>query len=113
LILLSLAASLAQGAATPPQNNRDLEIERAIRAKFSKSKIAEDRFTVRVAGGVATIEGKTNILQRKGVATRLARGAGALRVVNNIQITESARQKAAQTLHREARRVQVKPPPSR
>src|SRR5258708_22325748 len=59
----------------------DTQLEATIRAKFAKSKIHEDKFTVRVQGGVAHIDGKTDVLQHKGVATRMARTAGA--VVDN------------------------------
>ena len=48
-----------------------------------------------VQNGVATIEGKTNVVQHKGVATRLAKTGGALAVKNNIQISEAAKEKAA------------------
>jgi hypothetical protein len=51
----------------------DAQIEATIRAKFARSKISVEKFTVHVQGGVATIEGKTNVIQRKGTATRLAK----------------------------------------
>ena len=76
----------------------DAQIERTIRAKFGKSKINVEHFTVTVQNGVATIEGKTNVIQHKGVATRLARTGGAVAVKNNIQISEAARAKAAARL---------------
>lgn len=76
----------------------DAQIERNIRAKFAKSKINVEHFTVSVQSGVATIEGKTNVIQHKGVATRLARTGGALAVQNHIQISEEARAKAAAKL---------------
>src|SRR5882757_5858488 len=60
----------------------DTQLEAAIRAKFAKSKINEDHFTVRVQGGVAHIDGKTDVLQHKGVATRMSRTAGAAMVDN-------------------------------
>lgn len=85
----------------------DPQLEAAIRAKFAKSKINADKFTVRVQGGVATIEGRTDVIQHKGVATRLARSSGAAAVNNHIQISEAARQKAAGNLEKGRRRVQV------
>ena len=54
----------------------DAQLESAIRAKFAKSKINADKFQVHVQGGVATIEGRTDVIQHKGVATRLARRPG-------------------------------------
>ena len=76
----------------------DAQIERNIRAKLAKSKISVDKFTVKVSGGVATFEGKTNVIQHKGVATRLAKSGGAIAVQNHIQISDEARAKAAAKL---------------
>ena len=103
-----------QRAATPapPQKaapkKSDKEIEASIRAKFAKSKISADKFTVRVQGGVATIEGKTEVVQHKGVATRLAKTGGALAVNNRIQSSDAAKKKAADNLDKGRRRAQVK-----
>ena len=85
----------------------DSQIESAIRAKFAKSKINADHFTVRVQDGIAIVEGKTDVIQHKGVATRMCKTAGARAVDNRIQISEAARKKAAGNLDR-ARRVEVK-----
>ena len=60
----------------------DEQVEAAIRARFARSKIGRNNFTVRVSGGVATLEGETDVVQHKGTATRLAKGSGAARVVN-------------------------------
>ena len=76
----------------------DAQIEQNIKARFAKSKISEDKFTVRVQRGVAILEGTTNVIQRKGVATRLAKLGGAASVDNRIRIGEEARQKAAAKL---------------
>jgi len=76
----------------------DAQIERNIRAKFGKSKINAEHFTVSVQNGVATIEGRTNVIQHKGVATRLAKTGGAIAVQNHIQVSEAARAKAAAKL---------------
>lgn len=86
----------------------DAEIERAIRARFAASKISANRFTVRVQGGVATIEGKTDIVQHKGTATRLAKSNGALKVVNLVEVSQAARDKASENLAKGRRRAQVK-----
>jgi hypothetical protein len=86
----------------------DVALERAIRAKLAKSKISTDKFEVHVQGGVATITGKTGVLQHKGVATRLAKNAGAAQVVNKVEISEEAKEKAASNLSSGARRAQVK-----
>lgn len=120
LALLSLFCPLGM-AGTPPATaprpaaataNRprmsDAEVERVIRAKLAKSKIGKDGFTVHVKGGVVTWEGATNVTQHKGAATRMARTAGAAQVVNNIKISDAARQKAAGNLAGGVRRAQVK-----
>jgi osmotically-inducible protein OsmY len=81
----------------------DAEIEQKIRTKLAKSKIGHDGFVPKVHGGVVTWEGRTGVPQHKGAATRMAKTAGAVRVVNNIQISDGA--KPGQPL----RRAQVKP----
>ena len=86
----------------------DRSLEAAIRARFLKSKIAANQFRVRVQGGVATLEGHTSVVQHKGVATRLAKAAGARQVVNRIEISEAARLKAAASLAQVRRRAQIK-----
>ena len=53
---------------------------------------------MKVQGGIATFEGKTNVIQHKGTATRMAKTAGAKAVVNNIQISDAARKLAAERL---------------
>jgi hypothetical protein len=85
----------------------DTQLEAAIRARFARSKIDADHFRVRVQGGVATLEGRTNVIQHKGVATRLAKTAGAVAVTNRIEVSEAARAKAAGNLEQGRRRAQV------
>lgn len=58
----------------------------------------KEHFTVSVQDGVATLEGRTNVIQHKGVATRLAKLGGALAVQNRIEISEEAKAKAAARL---------------
>jgi len=103
-------ASKRPAAAAVKQQPRltDAQLEALIRAKFAKSKIHEDKFTVRVQGGVAHIDGKTDVLQHKGVATRMAKTAGAAMVDNRIQVSQAAKDKAAGNLEQGRRRVQVK-----
>ena len=86
----------------------DARLEAAIRAKFAKSKIDADKFQVHVQGGVATIEGRTDVTQHKGVATRLAKTGGALAVNNHIQVADAAKEKAAANLEKGRRRAQIK-----
>jgi osmotically-inducible protein OsmY len=107
--LLVFLLSISAFAAAPPAS--DAVIEAAIRAKFAKSKISQDNFRVSVKSGVAVLEGKTDIPQRKGVATRLAKGGGAREVVNKIQIGEAARKKLSDRLQK-ARDSKTKPKPA-
>ena len=87
---------------------QDKEIEGSIRAKLAKSKIGKDGFTVRVQGGIAYWEGATGVVQHKGAATRMAKSAGAKRVVNNIKVSDAAKQAASANLEQGRRRAQVK-----
>jgi osmotically-inducible protein OsmY len=104
---LSQASSAATAGATvsksaAPQQARalpDAQIERNIKAKLAKSKMAAtEHFTVSVHNGVAVFEGKTNVIQHKGVATRMAKTSGAVAVQNNIQVSDAAKAKAAAKL---------------
>jgi len=104
------AHTAPQTAKTPAKQamTSDAQIEAAIRAKFARSKINAEKFTVHVQGGVATIEGKTNVIQHKGTATRLAKTGGAVAVNNHVEISDAAKQKAADNLDQGRRRAQVK-----
>ena len=93
---------------SPPAGLSDSAIEQKIRLKLSKSKIGADKFTVKVQGGIAYWEGRANVMQHKGAATRMAKSAGAVAVVNNIQISDAARQKAARNLTGGVSRATVK-----
>src|ERR1051325_10909143 len=81
----SRAPAPRPAAKSAPIRQSDAQIEAAIRAKFAKSKINADKFQVRVQGGVATLEGRTDVIQHKGTATRLPKTSGAIVVYNNIQ----------------------------
>jgi hypothetical protein len=87
----------------------DIALEQAIRARFAQSKISANQFTVKVSGGIATISGTTGIAQHKGTATRLAKSAGAAAVVNNIVISQAAREKAAANLKKREQPKSVQP----
>lgn len=106
---LSQAASVAKPvtdapppkAAAKPAPVRalpDALIEHDILMKFAKSKINAEHFTASVKNGVATLGGKTSVIQHKGVATRLAKKGGAIAVENHIQVSDAAKAKAAATL---------------
>jgi osmotically-inducible protein OsmY len=100
-------AGTSKTAAKAAAKLSDAQLEAVIKAKFEKSKIATNHFQVHVQGGVATLEGKTEIVQHKGTATRLAKSAGAVAVNNKIQVSDAARKKASDNLAKGRRRVQV------
>lgn len=80
----------ASGKAAPVIS--DEALERAIRQRFAKSAIASNGFSVSVSGGAATLRGVARVAQHKGVATRLARSAGARQVRNEIELGPAARE---------------------
>jgi osmotically-inducible protein OsmY len=86
----------------------DAEIEATIKAKLAKSKIGKEGFQVHVKNGIATWTGSTSIMQHKGAATRMAKTAGAIQVVNNIKLSDQAKANAAGNLTGVPRRAQVK-----
>ena len=118
LLTLLLLCFPAFGAARPPAAHArtgheapaktDDQIEQSIRARFARSKINSNHFTVQVQSGVATLEGQADVIQHKGTATRLAKAAGAVRVVNRIRVSQAARDRAVANLAKGRRRVQVK-----
>ena len=103
------AAPARKSTSTPAKPRLpDAQLEAAIRAKFAKSKLAADKLTVRVQGGVATIEGRTDVVQHKGNATRMAKTAGAIAVNNHVVVSDAAKEKAAANLEEGRRRAQIK-----
>jgi osmotically-inducible protein OsmY len=102
LVFMGGLAAPAQAGTTSKAANvgrvatpTDAQLDATIRAKLAKSKIGKDGFRFKVARGVVTWEGNTGVVQHKGAATRMARTAGAVQVVNNIQISADAKAKAA------------------
>ena len=94
----SAASNSTTGTAARSIPHTDSQIDATIRTKLAKSKIGKDGFHFHVQHGVVTWEGTTNVIQHKGSATRMAKAAGATQVVNNIQISDSARAKATANL---------------
>jgi hypothetical protein len=86
----------------------DAEIEATIKAKLANSKIGKDGFQVHVKNQIATWTGATSVMQHKGAATRMAKAAGAIQVVNNIKVSDQANAKAAGNLTGAPRRALVK-----
>ena len=91
-------ASPRTATAKSSQTLPDSQIEATIRTKLAKSKIGKDGFRFKVAHGIVTWEGSTNVVQHKGSATRMARTSGAVQVVNNIQVGAAAKAKAGANL---------------
>lgn len=102
------ASKPAVSQSEPHARVSDVELESKLHAKLAKSKIGKDGFTVHVKSGVVTWEGKTDVIQHKGAATRMARTAGALEVVNNIKISDEGRQRASGNFSGGPKRAQVK-----
>ena len=93
-------------------NLTDAQIEKDLRARLARSKLASQKFQVKVQGGIATIEGKTDVIQHKGVMTRMAKAAGARAVNNHIEISEAARQKAGARLKAGRQKAQIQRQPA-
>jgi osmotically-inducible protein OsmY len=92
LLLLACVWSVFAGPLTMSHSQgkfSDAEVEATIKAKLAKSKIGKDGFQVHVKDGIATWTGSTATMQHKGAATRMAKAAGAIHVVNNIKVNES------------------------
>ena len=105
----TIKKTAAAKASSGSSASNDVTIEKAIRAKLAASKISSrSKFEVHVQGGVATLTGKTDVVQHKGTATRLAKSGGASQVVNRIEVSDAAKEKAASNLESGRRRAQVK-----
>ena len=96
-VLALLGCSFLGFASGPPLTKShsegkfsDAEIEATIKAKLAKSKIGKDSFQIHVKDRVATWTGSTTVMQHKGAATRMAKAAGAIQVVNNIKVSGEA-----------------------
>ena len=102
-------ASNSEKKVTPGHSaSNDADLEKKIRERLARSKLAPDKFQIRVQGGVATITGHTDVLQHKGTATRLAKTAGATKVINQVEVGDAAKQQASKNLASGTRRAQVK-----
>lgn len=103
-VLAACAAAAAwaapEPAVKPKPQLRDAELRDAILVRFGRSKAADEHFQVHVQGGTATITGKTDIVQRKASATRMAKAAGAREVLNKIEVSAAGKTKASAGLRR-------------
>jgi hypothetical protein len=111
------ATARTNAAAAPKTANlSDAQIEKDLRARLARSKLASSNFQFKIQGGIATIEGKTDVIQHKGVMTRMAKAAGARAVNNHIEISEAARRKAGARLKEGQQKAQIRrqaPAPTR
>ena len=98
VVMPARAGTTSRTATTQRVTPSDAELEATIRTKLAKSKIGKDGFRFHVQRGVVTWEGTTNVVQHKGSATRMAKAAGAARVINNIQVSAGAKAKATSNL---------------
>jgi hypothetical protein len=97
------AASTSHRAAQPqPGTASDNEIQQTLEKKLAKSKVGKDGFRFHVSHEVVTWEGSTNVMQHKGAATRMARSAGAVQVVNNIQVSATGKTNGTKGLRKAA-----------
>lgn len=117
VLFLTLSLLSAQPHARPPDpvHKRtgspalsDAAIQANIQTRLAKSKIGKNGFRFTTSAGVTTIEGKADVIQHKGAATRMAKASGARAVVNKIQISDEAKSAARAKLASGRRRVQVK-----
>lgn len=81
------AATHATSKAQRHSPRTDAQIAATLRTKLAKAKIGKDGLRFRVQNGVVTWEGVTHVAQHKGAATRMAKSAGARKVVNNILVS--------------------------
>jgi BON domain-containing protein len=112
LFLLLFTWALPAGTLTKSHSTgkfSDAEIEATIKSKLAKSKIGKEGFQVHVKDGVATWTGTTKVMQHKGAATRMAKTAGAIRVLNNIKVSEQDAAKSTGNLTGAPRHVSLTP----
>ncbi len=65
----------------------DRAIAASLKARLARSKIRQNPIDYKVENRVVTWTGKVTIPQHKGAATRMAKAAGAERVLNQIVVT--------------------------
>lgn len=81
IVLLVLLCLSSWGA-----SQQDALIAAKLKQKLAHSKLKADGLQFRVDNGVVEWSGAVKIPQRKGAATRIAKSAGAKRVVNRIVV---------------------------
>ena len=116
---VAIAVTMLGAFAAAPATRSDAEIARKFREKLSKSKLKSEGIQIKVEKGTATITGRTDILQHKGTATRMAKSSGATQIHNEMVVGEAARKAAGERLaasrnkaFAKSRPVQNAPPPA-
>jgi len=94
-----------QKAGSTAASKTDLQLEKGNPGPLCQIKDRREQFSGTVRGGVATLEGRTAVLQHKGTATRLAKSSGARQVVNRIEVAPEARERASANLATGRRRA--------
>jgi hypothetical protein len=88
----------------------DPQILAQLKAKMRRSKLRADKLEYTVKDGTVEWRGNVAIPQRKGAATRMAKAAGAKRVVNHIRVLPNSTAKPAAKPFQAPREVTVRIP---
>jgi|GEM_PF-2021709 len=83
-------------------SGEDALIASRLKSKMARSKLKSDGLQYRVEGGMVEWSGTVKIPQRKGAATRMAKSAGAKRVLNRIVVQGNSTAGAAKPSPRAA-----------
>ncbi len=81
--------------------NEDTAIANKLKAKLSHSKLHSDPLQYKVHDGIVEWSGTVRIPQRKGTATRMAKSAGAKRVINRIVVQSATRTSTPKSIPRQ------------
>jgi hypothetical protein len=86
MIRCRLIRAVAAAATVLYASAANQDLVKKIQTKFAQSKLRDDRLIVKLEGDTVVLEGWTRVPQHKGAATRVARSAGATKVVNRIEV---------------------------
>jgi hypothetical protein len=84
--MLRVLVCLAMVLSLLGNSGEDALIASRLKVKMARSKLKSDGLQYRVADGTVEWSGTVKIPQRKGAATRMAKSAGAKRVLNRIVV---------------------------
>ena len=88
--MLRILASLLVVLSLWGASGEDALITSRLKSKMARSKLKSDGLHYKVEGGTVEWSGTVKIPQRKGAATRMAKSAGARRVLNRIVVQENS-----------------------